>query len=192
MTILHVITGAPGAGKSTLLRHVAAYPFGTVDFDELPGPDGRLLGVDITSASASAVWPAYNTLWVKIASMMLRAGGPVLVLCPLTPGEWASAAAGAVDAPRTTWAHLDCADADRRARLAARGWGPDRIEEAIEDAGELRGVVNRQFTTTGRSPADVAAAVAEWIADGPGPGPVRGAAGRGGPGSRARASGPRG
>ncbi|MFE7192284.1 hypothetical protein [Kitasatospora sp. NPDC057541] len=167
MSVLHVITGAPGAGKSTLLGHLGAYPFGSVDFDELPEPDGRLLGIGITSPSASPVWPAYNRLWVKIANMMLRAGGPVLILCPLTPGEWASAAADVVDPPRTSWAHLDCTDADRRARLAARGWGPDRVEDAIKDAEELRCAVDRQFTTTGRSPAEVASAVADWITNGP-------------------------
>ncbi|MFD4632501.1 hypothetical protein ACFVYR_30115 [Streptomyces sp. NPDC058284] len=163
MSKLHVVTGAPGAGKSTLLRPLQAYPFGTVDFDELPDPDGNLLGIDITSPSASPVWPAYNKLWVKIATMMLRSGGPVLVLSPLTPDEWASAAADTVDPPRVSWARLDCADADRRARLAARGWGHEEIEDAIKDAEELRGVVGRDFTTTGRSPAEAAAAVAAWV-----------------------------
>lgn len=163
MPKLHVITGAPGAGKSTLLRHLGEYPFGIADFDELPEPDGRLLGVEIVSPSASPVWPAYNRLWVKIATMMLRAGGPVLILCPLTPSEWASATKDVVDPPRVTWARLDCVDADRRARLAARGWDPDRIEDAIKDAEELRCLVEQEFTTTGRSPAEVAAAVADWI-----------------------------
>lgn len=164
---LHVITGAPGAGKSTLLQHLGAYPFASADFDELPELDGRLLGIDITSPSASPVWPAYNRLWVKIATMMLRAGRPVLILCPLTPSEWASAAFGdVVDPSRVTWARLDCVDADRRARLAARGWDRDQIEDAIKDAEELRCVVNQQFTTTGQIPAEVAAAIADWITNG--------------------------
>ncbi|WP_055545196.1 AAA family ATPase [Streptomyces kanamyceticus] len=166
MSKLHVITGAPGAGKTTLLRHLRAYPFGTVDFDELPEADGHLLGIDITSPSASSVWPDYNRLWVKIAAMMLRAGRPVLVLCPLSPDEWASAAAGVADPPLAAWARLDCADEDRRARLAARGWETDEVQDAIEDAEELRGMVDREFTTTGRGPAEVAAAVAEWISCG--------------------------
>ncbi|MER7701363.1 AAA family ATPase [Kitasatospora sp. NPDC097605] len=166
MPKLHIITGAPGAGKSTLLRHLGAYPFGCADFDELPEPDGRLLGVDITSPPASPVWPAYNRLWVRIAAMMLRAGGPVVILCPLTPGEWQDASGDAVEPPRAVWARLDCADADRRDRLAARGWDPDRIEDAVKDAEELRCMVEREFTTTGRSPAEVAAAVAAWTTDG--------------------------
>ncbi|WP_405616527.1 hypothetical protein OG292_23720 [Streptomyces sp. NBC_01511] len=167
MPRLHVVTGAPAAGKSTLLPHLAAYPFATVDFDELPERDGMLLGIDITSPSASPVWPAYNKLWVKIATMLLRAGRPVLILCPLTPAEWLDASAHTTGGPpHTAWARLDCADTDRHDRLAARGWEPGQIEEAIEDAAELRGVVDREFTTTGRGPAETAAALAHWITGG--------------------------
>ncbi|MEW2390100.1 AAA family ATPase [Streptomyces venezuelae] len=166
MSKLHIITGAPGAGKSTLLRHLKTHPFVTVDFDELPEADGSLMGVDITSPTASAVWPAYNRLWVKIAAMMLRAGRPVLLLCPLTPDEWADASAEAVRPPPSpAWARLDCSDAERRTRLAERAWEPEQIDEAVEDAVELRASVAREFTSTGRSPAEVAAAVADWITD---------------------------
>ncbi|MFI7277463.1 hypothetical protein [Streptomyces sp. NPDC049879] len=167
MSKLHVITGAPGAGKTALLPHLGIYPFASADFDELPEPDGRLLGIDITASSAGPVWPAYNRLWVKIATMMLRSGGPVLILCPLTPGEWASTALrDAAGPPHVTWARLDCSDTDRRARLAARGWDAEQIEDAVEDAAELRCVVDQQFTTTGRSPAEVAATVADWVTNG--------------------------
>ncbi|MFD8825999.1 hypothetical protein ACFV1C_27065 [Streptomyces sp. NPDC059605] len=166
---LYIVTGAPGAGKSTLLRCLDAYPFCTVEFDELPDGDGRLLGIDIISPSASAVWPAYNKLWARITAMMLRSGSPVLLLCPLTPDEWASAAEDGGVPPDAAWARLDCADEDRRARLAPRGWGPDRIQDAIEDAEALRLVVDREFTTSGRAPSEVAAAVADWITGGTAP-----------------------
>ncbi|WP_306334301.1 hypothetical protein [Streptomyces sp. KL118A] len=168
MSKLYVITGAPGAGKSTLLRHLKDYPFATADFDELPEPDGSLMGVDITSPTASAAWPAYNRLWVKVAGMMLRSGGPVLLLCPLAPEEWAAAAEGIADPPRTAWARLDCTDAERRTRLAARGWASDEVEEAVKDAEELRASVEREFNTGGRSPAEVAAAAADWVSSGSG------------------------
>ncbi|MFG2222891.1 hypothetical protein [Streptomyces sp. NPDC048644] len=163
---LHVVTGAPGAGKSTLLRHLGAYPFATVDFDELLESDGSLLGIDIASPEASLAWPAYNRLWVKIATMLLRAGSPVLILCPLAPDEWTAATAHARNPPGAAWGRLDCDDADRRVRLAARGWTPEQIEEAVEDAEELRLAIGREFTTTGSSAADVAAAVADWVLNG--------------------------
>ncbi|GAA2425659.1 hypothetical protein GCM10010433_27080 [Streptomyces pulveraceus] len=163
MSRLYVVTGAPGAGKSTLLPHLAVYAFATVDFDELLERDGSLLGINITSPLADSVWPAYNRLWVKITAMMLRAGGDVLVLCPLTPAEWAGASAGTTGPPHVLWARLDCADADRRTRLAVRGWKSDQIEEALKDAEELRHTVDREFTTTGRSPAETAAALGLWI-----------------------------
>lgn len=184
MAELHVITGAPGAGKSTLRRQLARYPFGTVDFDELPDPDGSLLGIDITSPAASSVWPAYNRLWVRVATMMLRAGSPVLVLCPLAPDEWAAACPGTVDAPEATWARLDCTDANRRARLAARGWHADEIEDAVRDARELRRSVRREFGTD-CGVDETAAAVAEWILGGAEANPSRVPPG---PGTRAPAS----
>ncbi|WP_181727489.1 AAA family ATPase [Streptomyces sp. PT12] len=164
MATLHLVTGAPGSGKSTVLPHLAEHPFAAADFDELLDADGSLMGTVVARPSASPLWPAYNRLWVRIIGMMLRGGGPVLVTCPLTPDEWAAAAAGAGDAPPVAWARLDCDDADRRARLAARGWGPDRVVDAIEDAHALRRLVDREFTTSGRGAAEVAADLAAWVA----------------------------
>ncbi|KAB8166281.1 hypothetical protein FH609_023225 [Streptomyces sp. 3MP-14] len=165
MPVLHLVSGAPGSGKSTLLGQLPNDRFAAVDFDELLEPDGSLLGLDIASPSAEPLWPAYNRLWVRIIAMLPRAGGPVLVLCPLTPDEWATAAAGVAGLPETVWARLDCDDADRRERLAARGWDGDRIAEAIGDAHRLRRVIDREFTTSGRGPADVAADLARWVGD---------------------------
>ncbi|MDT0267474.1 hypothetical protein RM844_14375 [Streptomyces sp. DSM 44915] len=159
------MTGAPGSGKSTLLPHLVKYPFAAVDFDELLEPDGSVLGEKIASAAASHRWPAYNRLWVRIIAMMLRADRPVLVLCPLTPEEWARAAAGVAGLPPVAWARLDCDDADRRARLAARGWDGGRVEDALADARELRRVISREFTTSGRAAPDVAAELSAWVGD---------------------------
>lgn len=164
---LCIVTGAPGAGKTALLDELKGYPFAAVEFDELPEPDGSLLGIGITSPSAEPVWPAYNRLWAKIAAMMLRGGGPVLVLCPLAPDEWDKAAASIAGLPRADWARLDCDDPDRRARLAARGWDAEEIADALTDADELRRAVGREFSTSRRTVADVAAAVAQWMAEHP-------------------------
>ncbi|MFJ4685232.1 hypothetical protein [Streptomyces sp. NPDC088789] len=160
---LCILTGAPGAGKSTLLDILVGFPFATVDFDELLEPDGTLLGIDIASPTAEPVWPAYNRMWARLAALLLRGGGPVLVMCPLTPDEWTEAATGVPGLPDPEWARLDCADTDRRARLAARPWGSEEIEEALADAEELRGLVPRAFTTSGRGTAEAAEAVARWV-----------------------------
>ncbi|MFC4511559.1 MULTISPECIES: AAA family ATPase [Streptomyces] len=164
MPTLRLLTGAPGAGKSTLIAHLTAYPLVAVDFDELIEPIGELLGVDVRSSAASRVWPGYNKLWVEIVALLLRGDRPVLVMCPLAPDEWrrAASAASAAVPEAAAWARLDCSDADRRARLAARGWDDGRIEDAVEDAAELRRVVDREFTTSGRSANATAAALAEW------------------------------
>ncbi|MFC5722370.1 hypothetical protein ACFP1Z_19575 [Streptomyces gamaensis] len=165
--MLHLVTGAPGAGKSTVIAHLAAYPFTAVDFDELIGPVGSLLGMDLTSASAGLAWPGYNRLWARIIALMLRSGRPVLVMCPLSPDEWARAASDVAGLPEPLWARLDCDGADRRARLAARGWDREQIDNALGDADELRRVIGRAFTTSGRGPAEVAADLAGWVGEAP-------------------------
>ncbi|SOD64121.1 Broad-specificity NMP kinase [Streptomyces zhaozhouensis] len=166
MAGLHLVGGAPGSGKSTVLPLLAAEPFAAVDFDELLEPGGRLLGTVIASPAASALWPSYNGLWARVVSLLLRAGRPVLVTCPLTPAEWAEATAGVEGLPPAEWARLDCADADRADRLSVRGWQQGRIEGALADARELRRLVDREFTTTGRSPTEVAAELARWVTGG--------------------------
>ncbi|MFJ2811544.1 AAA family ATPase [Kitasatospora sp. NPDC087271] len=166
-SVVRLITGAPGAGKSTLLGRLRERPVTVVDFDELPDDDGRLLGIDITSPDASGIWPDYNRLWVRIAGMLARGGGPVLVSCPITPAEWEAAAADVPDAPEVVWARLDCADHDRRVRLAARGWSAEQVEEAVQDADELRELVPMAFTSSDRAPAEVAEDVLRWITDSP-------------------------
>ncbi|MCC3777470.1 AAA family ATPase [Streptomyces sp. UNOB3_S3] len=164
MPTLHLVTGAPGAGKSTLIAHLAAYPFVAVDFDELIEPVGELLGMDIRTSAASRAWPGYNKLWVEIIALLLRGDGPLLVMCPLSPDEWERAVSAVPAAlPEAVWARLDCADTDRRARLAARGWDEGRIEDAVEDAAELRRAVGREFTTSGRPAAETAAGLAGWV-----------------------------
>lgn len=160
---LHILTGAPGAGKSTLVPHVRRFPIAAADADELPAPDGSLLGIDITSPQAEPVWPAYNRLWATVTALMLRGSRPVLLMCPLDPDEWSRAAAGIPGLPRPAWALLDCDDADRRTRLHARGWPEDEIQDAVHDAHELRRTVDRTFSTSNTTPSGTAAALARWI-----------------------------
>jgi broad-specificity NMP kinase len=153
---LTVLLGAPGAGKTTLLSHLHAdAAFLVADMDEIL-EDGAILGVPVASDSAASHWPAYNRLWVRIISMMTRAGVPVLLSAPLTPAEWYTAVAEVGAAMPTGFVLLDCEDKVRSARLAERGWSSARISAARADAAELRELDLPVLDTTARPVAEVA------------------------------------
>lgn len=161
--MLRFVTGAPGAGKTTLLPHLVARPgILAAEFDDLLDGDGAVLGSVIAAPTAAPLWPAYSRLWVRVVRLLLRSELPVVVLCPLTPAEWRDAAGESLGRIEVGWALLDCADADRRTRLAGRGWDAARIDDAVADAAELRAAVPTRFSSTGRTPADLAADVASW------------------------------
>jgi hypothetical protein len=152
---LFVVTGAPGAGKSTVVPELVRLSPGNLvvmDMDELLDDDGRLLGISIASPTAAPIWPAYNALWLRITELIRRSGIPVLLLSPLLPTEL----------PEGRWLHLDCPDAVRRKRLAARGWLQDQIDDALADAAELRKHVPRSVRGD-LSPEHVARSILDWI-----------------------------
>ncbi|MGH3371348.1 MAG: AAA family ATPase, partial [Nocardioidaceae bacterium] len=74
------------------------------------------------------------------------------LLSPLTPAELPEADA---------WLHLDCADDVRRRRLELRGWSRGRIDEALQDAAELRRVVPASVRGDG-TPDEVAGRILDW------------------------------
>ncbi|MFK4083049.1 AAA family ATPase [Kribbella sp. NPDC020789] len=155
MTRLFVVTGAPGAGKSTVVPELVRLSPGNLvvmDMDELLDDEGRLLGMSIASPTAAPIWPAYNALWLRITELIRRSGIPVLLLSPLHPTEL----------PEGRWLHLDCPDAVRRKRLAARGWLQDQIDDALADAAELRKHVPRSVRGD-VSPERVARSILDWI-----------------------------
>jgi broad-specificity NMP kinase len=154
---LTVLLGAPGAGKTTLLSHLRDNAaFLVADMDEIL-EDGALLGVPVASDRGASHWPAYNRLWVRIISMMTRAGHPVVLSAPVTPSEWDTAVAEVGTVPPTGFVLLDCEDGVRTSRLAERGWSPARISDAVTDAAALRAFDLPVLDTTSRPVADVAA-----------------------------------
>ncbi|WP_238176601.1 AAA family ATPase [Kribbella albertanoniae] len=155
MTRLFVVTGAPGAGKSTVVPELVRLNPGNLvvmDMDELLDDQGRLLGISIASPTAAPIWPAYNAVWLRITELIRRSGIPVLLLTPGLPSEL----------PEGRWLHLDCPDAVRRKRLAARGWLQDQIDDALADAAELRKYVPRSVRGD-VSPERVARSILDWI-----------------------------
>lgn len=70
------------------------------------------------------------------------------------------------DLPETdsaAWCLLDCDYYTRRARLSARHWGSFEIEDALDDAAELRSQVETVMDTSDTTPSEAAARVADWI-----------------------------
>jgi hypothetical protein len=155
MTRLFVVTGAPGAGKSTVVPELLRLHSGqlvVMDMDELLDHEGRVLGIAIADKSAAPIWPAYNALWLRITELVRRSGTPVLLLTPGIPSEL----------PEGRWLHLDCPDAVRSERLADRGWSPDQIADALEDAAELRKLVPRSVPGDG-TPEESARLILAWV-----------------------------
>lgn len=152
-----MVTGAPGAGKSTVIPELLRLRSGqlmVMDMDELLDDEGRLLGITIADKSAAANWPAYNALWLRITELVRRSGTPMLLLSPLVPEQL----------PEGRWLHLDCPDAVRRKRLAARGWSEEQITDALEDAAEMRKLVPRSVPGDG-TPEESARLILAWVTE---------------------------
>ncbi|GAB3757193.1 ATP-binding protein [Microlunatus parietis] len=147
------VLGAPGSGKTTLIPHLRPrLPGWTVlDGDALMPDAERLAGAPI--ASTPATWPAYEGLLRTVIELVLP--NPVLLLWVCTPEElqgW----------PGGPWLLLDCADAERQARLASRD-DPAVIMEGVTDAAAYRKLGLPRVDSTERDPGDVAAEVVHKI-----------------------------
>lgn len=132
------VTGAPGAGKSTVAEALLrSRPEALIfDIDWLTLPVSALVGQPIVEAPS--LWPRYNRLWLAILEMVARNGRPAVLFTPWDRDDLAALPANT--GPDTIgWCLLDCDDAMRVARLRARGWTGEMIEEAVADAGVLRG-----------------------------------------------------
>src|SRR5438093_5658758 len=91
------VTGAPGAGKSAVVkaliagrvaRRQTAAPGGAdsvlvFDADWLLEPASALAGRDLTVASA--LWPQYRGLWLRVLEMVARNGTSAALFTPMDP-----------------------------------------------------------------------------------------------------------
>lgn len=159
---LMLLSGAPGAGKSTLACPLADRLTGTVVYDmDALLERGQLLGVDVATGPAKDIWPAYNRLWTRIVHPILRAGVPVLLLCPLMPDELDAALPGGFDAPVHA-AVLDCADDVRTRRLTVRDWSRRDIEATLADAAAARSAIPTTIRTDDAPVSVVVERVRDW------------------------------
>ena len=162
------VTGAPGAGKSSVVKAlVAGREAGATggatgrvlvfDADWLLEPASALAGHDLTRAGA--LWPQYRGVWLRFLEMVARNGASAALFTPMDPGSL----------PRVRWpvnvdwCLLDCDDATRTARLEARGWMHEAIEDALSDARALQGAVANVIDTSRSTPAEAAALLARWF-----------------------------
>ena len=159
---LFFATGAPGAGKSTVCSAVSDHnPLGIAAFDidhlllsasDLTGTDLR---VDLNR------WPAYNALWVSILEAVSCNGILPMLFCPLTRSELERA--NEITQAQLHILLLDCSDRTRRERLEGRNWAAVRIDEACEDARELRETVDFRLSTDEHPPSQLAREIVNWM-----------------------------
>lgn len=147
------VLGAPGSGKSTIVPLLAGLlPTHVVlDWDAFMMPATALAGRDIRQNPET--WPAYRELVRTVTATVAHL--PVVLLGVCTPAElhgW----------PINAWALLDCADHERRRRLA-RHVEPDRVQDAVRDGREYRSLGLPVIDTTSRPPAAVAAELAQFV-----------------------------
>jgi chloramphenicol 3-O-phosphotransferase len=155
------VSGAPGAGKSTVAQALLELGSDALVFDAdwLLEPTSELVGRDLSLTETSDLWPLYDRLWAAILAMIARNGRRAVLLTPMDPGSLPAVPwPGAVG-----WCLLDCDDATRSARLAARGWSEAEIAEALADARALREQIAFVIDTSGSTPSEAAARVAGWV-----------------------------
>lgn len=151
-----VVTGAPGAGKSATVNELLKLESDLVvfDLDWLHESAGELARTPIYSDAST--WPAYNKLWFAVLAAVAKNSKKPVLFCPLDKADLDDSF------PAVKWLLLDCDDAERRRRLAKRGWDEMRVLEALEDARDLREQISTRVDTVASDPVEVARKVLEW------------------------------
>ena len=151
--MITTVLAAPGSGKTTVVRPLAALLPGhaVVDWDAFMAPAAALAGREIRQNPDT--WPAYRDLVRAVITSVAHL--PVVLLGVCTPDELH-------DWPVGSWVLLDCADRERRERLA-RSARPGDVRAASTDARTYRSLGLPVIDTTGRTPQQVAAAIALFV-----------------------------
>jgi hypothetical protein len=152
-SVIHYVLAAPGGGKSTVAPHLRELlPRSVVlDWDAFMGPAQALAGVAIRQAPQT--WAGYQRLVRTIVDQVWPVNTVLLGVCtPQQLSDW----------PNGEWLLLDCADDERRTRLAPRG-NPAETEEAVVDAAWYRSLGLPALDSTDLEPREVAKAIARMI-----------------------------
>ena len=115
------------------------------------GPAQALAGVAIRQAPQT--WASYELLVRTVVDQIWPVNIVLLGVC--SPQQL-------IDWPKGEWLLLDCADDERRTRLAPRG-NPAETEDAVADAAYYRSLGLPMFDSTDLEPREVAKALAKMI-----------------------------
>ena len=158
------------AAAALLARGAEALVF---DADWLLEPALLLVGRSLVEARDRR--PAYGALWLRVLAMVARNGRTAVHFGRVTPAEAAGLRRqlrGVL--VRLGWCRLDCDDAPRTARLAARGWTAAAIADALAIAQALRDQIPLALDTSRTTPEEAAALVVQWIRSHASPRPITG------------------
>jgi hypothetical protein len=122
-----------------------------LDWDAFMAPAAALAGREIRQSPGT--WPAYRQLVRTVLESVRHL--PVVILDVCTPAELSGW-------PIDAWVVLDCADQERRERLAHRG-DPESAEDAVADAREYRSLGLPNIDTTGLTPYRAATELANFV-----------------------------
>lgn len=159
---LLVVAGAPGAGKSETVRALLELdtPYVVFDIDWIAEQATELAGKSIYSDPTT--WVPYGRLWFEILHTAVRNNLQPILFCPNTPADL-SVQGYPNWCREVSWLLLDCDDTVRTARLEQRdGWTTNQTKEAVDDALELRALVDDTLDTHRYGPNEIASQVLAW------------------------------
>lgn len=158
-TKFHIVTGAPGAGKSTTVQALLALKSKVIVFDIDWLADSASDLAQRSIYTDSTTWKPYRKVWLDILQSISFNHHPSVLFAPISKSDLE----GIIDTATLSWLLLDCSDQERIKRLEQRRWSQDKIQEALNDANELRQEFSQVLDTARFTPEETARQVLEWL-----------------------------